>query len=104
MSYFFRTLFVKINSSRLIFESIKALEIKTSMLFILNYANNSIFSYLFLFILIIDFYFLIPAFIAQIFNPTAELIIPLQISSKEAKAEIEIYPVTVDVKIRKCSI
>ena len=58
---------------------------------------------LFLFF-IIDLYFLIPAAIAQAFNPIAEVIIPIGISSKEAKAEIEIHPVTVVVKIRKCSV
>ena len=43
-SYYFRTLFIIINSSRLIFESIKAVEIKTSMLFNLDFANNIILS------------------------------------------------------------
>ena len=37
--------------------------------------------------LIIDLYLLIPAVFAQIFNPTAELIIPIGIPTKEAKAE-----------------
>ena len=50
---------------------------------------------LFLF-LIIDFYFLIPAVIAQIFNPIAELVILIGIPIKEAKAEIEIHPVIVE--------
>ena len=58
---------------------------------------------LFLFF-IIYLYFLIPAAIAQAFNPIAEVIIPIGISSKEAKAEIEIHPVTVGVKTRKCSV
>ena len=57
-----------------------------------------------LFFLIIDLYFLIPAVIAQIFNPIAELIIPIGISLKEAKAEIEIHLVIVEPKIRKCLI
>ena len=39
---------------------------------------------LFLF-LIIDLYFLIPAAVAQIFNPMAELVIPIGIPTKEAK-------------------
>ena len=56
----------------------------------------------FLFFLIIDLYFLIPAVIAQIFNPTAELVIP--IGTKEAKAEMETHPVIVEAKIRKCAI
>ena len=55
----------------------------------------------FSFLLIIDSCFLIPAVIAQIFNPIAELVIPIGKPIKEAKAEIEIYPVIVDAKIRK---
>ena len=37
--------------------------------------------------LIIDLYFLIAAVIAQVFNPISELVIPIGIPSKEAKAE-----------------
>ena len=59
---------------------------------------------LFFFFLIIDLYFLIPAVITQIFNPNAELVLPIGITSKDAKAEIEIHPVIVKAKIRKCSI
>ena len=59
---------------------------------------------MFRFFLIIDLRFLIPAVIAQIFNPIAELVIPIGIPSKEAKVEIEIYPVIVEVKIMECSI
>ena len=40
----------------------------------------------------------------QIFNPSAELVIPIKIPTKEAKAEIETHPVIVEPKIRKCSI
>ena len=57
-----------------------------------------------LFFLIFDLYFLIPAVIPQIFNPTKELFIPTGIPTKEAKAEIKIHPVTAEAKIRKCSI
>ena len=39
---------------------------------------------------------------AEVFNPTAELVSPIGIPSKEAKAEI--HPVIVEIKIRKCSI
>ena len=56
------------------------------------------------FFLIIDLYLLIPAAITPIFNPIAELVIPIEILSKETKAEIEIHPVIVEAKIRKCSI
>ena len=69
------------------------------MLFILDFANNTILPCFFFFLLIIDFHFLIPAAIAQIVNPIAELIIPTGISSKKVKALIEIHAVTVEVKI-----
>ena len=84
-------------------ELVKALEIKTSMLFILDFANTTILSCFFFFFLIIDLYFLIPAAIAQIFNPFAKLVTPIGIPSKEAKGEIEIHPVIVEAKKRKCS-
>ena len=41
----------------------------------------------------IDLHFLIPAVIAQIFNPIAELVIPIGIAIKEAKAEVKMHPV-----------
>ena len=56
------------------------------------------------FFLIIDLYFLIPAVIAQIFNPIAELVISIRIPSKEVKVEIKIHPVIVETKVRKYSI
>ena len=83
---------------------IKALEIKICMLNFLDFANNTILSCFFFFHLIIDLYFLIPTAIAQIFNPIAKLLIPIGITSKEVKTEIEIHPVIVEAKIRKCSI
>ena len=58
------------------FESIKVLEIKASMLFSSVIASNTILLFFFLF-LIIDF--LIPAVIAQLFNPIAELTMPIGI-------------------------
>ena len=70
------------------------------MLLNLDSANNTISSGFFFFFLIIDLYVLIPAAIAQIFNPIAELVISTGLPSKEAKAEIEIHPVTVEAKIR----
>ena len=74
------------------------------MLFNLDFANNTILSCFFIFFLIIDLYFLIPAVITQIFNPIAELVIPTGISAKEAKAEMEMHPVTAEIKISKFSI
>ena len=77
---------------------IKALEIKTSMLFNLDFANNTILSCFFFFFLIIDSYSLIPEVTARIFSHIAELVVPIEISRKEAKAKIEIHPVIVKVK------
>ena len=57
----FRTLFIKTNSTRLIFESIKTLEIKTYTLFNLDFANDHLLSYFLFSFLIIDLYFLNPA-------------------------------------------
>ena len=85
-------------------ESIKAFKIKTSMLFNLDFASNTIWSCFFFFFLIIDLQFLILAVIAQIFNPIAELVIPIAISNKKAKIEIEIHPVIAEAKIWKLSI
>ena len=62
------------------------------MIFNLYLANNTILSCFFFFFLIIDLYLLIPAAISQIFNPIAELVIPVKIPSKEPKEEIEIHP------------
>ena len=83
---------------------IKALEINTSMLFNLDFVNNTILSFFFFFFLIIDLYFLILAGTAQIFNPIVEVTIPKGIPTKKVKAEIEIHPVIVESKIRKCLI
>ena len=74
-------------------ESIKALEIKTSTRFNLGFANNTISSSLFLFFLMIYLWCLISVVLAQIFNPIAELVIPIGTPIKEAKEEIEIHPV-----------
>ena len=59
------------------------------MLFNFGLANNTILSCFLFFFLIIDLYFLIPAVIAQIFNPIVELLIHIRIPTKEAKAEIQ---------------
>ena len=74
------------------------------MLFDLDFANNTVFSCFFSFFLIIDLYFLTTAVIAQIFNPTAKLIIPTGIPTKEVKPELEAPPVTLEPKIRMNSI
>ena len=76
----------------------KALEIKTSMLFNSDFCKHTILSCFLFFFLIIDLYFLIPAVIAQIFNLTGELVIPIETkeATKEAKAEMETHPVIVE--------
>ena len=102
--YSFRTLFIKTNSSWLITESIKALEIKTSMLFNLDFANNTILLCFFFFFLITDLYFLILAVIAQILNPIAELVICYKNTNQISKSRIETHPVIVEDKIIKCLI
>ena len=88
----------------IIFETIKPLEIKTSMLFNLDFANSTILSCFFSFFLIIDLCFLISEVIAQILNPISKLVIPIRIPTKEAQAKIEIYPIIVEIAISKWSI
>ena len=102
-SNIFDTSLIKANSSWLIFESNKAL-IKTSTLFNLDFANNSVLSHVHFNFLIIDLYFSIPAVTTQIYNAIAELVTPIGIPTKEAKAEIEMHPLTVEIKISQCSI
>ena len=53
--------------------------------------------------LMIDSYFSISTVIAQVFNPTAELVMPTGEQTNEANAEIETQPVAVKVRISKCS-
>ena len=77
---------------------------KAFLLFILYFVDNTIFSCFVFFFLIIDIYLLIPAAIAQIFNPAAELVIPTGIPSKETKTAIQTHPVIVEAKIRNCSV
>ena len=40
----------------------------------------------------------------QIFNPIGEFVMPVGIPTKEAKAEKKTHPLTVKIKINKCSI
>ena len=55
----------------------------------------------FMFFIIVDLYLLISEVFAQIFNPTAELAIPIGIPTKEAKSEMETQPATTEAKIGK---
>ena len=77
--------------------------IKYSTLFNLDFANNTILSCFFLFFLFIDLYFLIPAVVKQIFNPTAEHVSHIGIPTKEEKAEMETYPVIVEITMSELS-
>ena len=61
------------------------------MLFNLDYLNNTILPCFFFFFLIIDLYFLISAIIAHIFNPIAELAIPIGIP---VIAEAKVFNIT----------
>ena len=70
------------------------------MLFNLDFANNTILSCFVFFYLIIDLYFLIPAVIAQIFNPIGEHVIPIEIPCKKTITETEIHLVVVEAKIK----
>ena len=58
---------------------------------------------LFLFFLIFDLYFLIPAVTAQSFIPTAELVISTGTKANEANAEIKTQIVIVETRVNKCS-
>ena len=69
------------------------------MLFNLDFANNTSLSCLFFFFLVIDLYFFIPAVVTQIFNPIAELVIPIGIPTKEAKIEMKTHAVIVEITI-----
>ena len=81
---------IKTNSSWLITESIKALEIKISLLFNLSFVYKTVLSCFFFFFLMIDLYFLIPAAIAQIFSPNVELVIPIVMPIKEVNWKLKI--------------
>ena len=77
------------------------------MLFNLDFAIQFRFRLLFYYtssFLIIDLYFLIPAAITQILHPIAELVISIGKPTKQAKVETETHPLTVKIKISKCSI
>ena len=70
------------------------------MLFSLDFACEMI---LFLFFSL-STYFLIPTVITLTFNPIAELVIPIGITKKEAKAETETHPVIAEIAVSESSI
>ena len=80
-------LFIKTNSSWIIFESVNALEINT-MLFNFDFATNT--SLFFFFFLFIALYFLnFCSYCTD--NPMVKLVIPIVITGKETKVEIEVH-------------
>ena len=64
----------------------------------LDFAKNNILSNFFFLYLIIDLYFLTPTVITK-FNAIAELIMRIEILTKEAKAELKAHPLIVWIKI-----
>ena len=78
--------FTKANSSQLISELIKALEIRTSIVFNVSFPSSTILSCFFFFFII---YFLIPTMIALIFISTSELARPTRTQTNKANAEME---------------
>ena len=73
------------------------------MVFNLVFANNTILSCFFFFILIIDLHFLIPAVTAQIVELTAEPTIPTETTTNEANVETKTRALTTETKTRKFS-
>ena len=80
------------------------------MLFNLHFVNNTILiMLLFLLFLVTDIFLFNPVIIAQMFNPIAELVIPIRIPTKEEEEEeeeeeMEIHPLIAEDKIRKYSV
>ena len=97
-SYSLDNLFTKTNSLWLIYQLIKTLEAETSLVFNLVFGSNKILLCFFFFFWLINLYSLIPAVIEQILNPTTELLTPIGIPNKEAKAGL----VFVNNKISSC--
>ena len=88
LSYSFNRLFTEMNSSCLIFELIKALKIKTPIIF--NMVFDSFLNY----------WLVINSVIAKNLNPNAELAIPIGTPNNETNAKIGTDP----TKIRDYSI
>ena len=88
----------EIKNSWLKLESIKALKINTSKLFHLDFDSNTILSCFFFFFLFIELYSYSCSYYKK-FNPIVELVIPIGISTKEAKAKMDTHPVFVEITI-----
>ena len=89
---FFYTLFIETVSSWLIYQLIKALEVRPSIVFDLPFRSTNTLSCFFFFFFIIDLYFLILAMIEKNFIPTAELVISAETQNNESNAEIKTQP------------
>ena len=70
----------------------------------LSFSSNTTYLCFFFFFLINGLYFFKATAITQTVNPTAKLVIPIRIPTKEAKEEIETHPVTSEAKMRKSSL
>ena len=99
LSNSFGKLFIKTISLWLILESVKHFETKASTIFNLDFANDNNLLGFFFFFLVTDLYFLVPAFVTQIFSPVEELLLSIRAPTKEAKAEMETHPVTIETNI-----
>ena len=89
--------------NKIIFKSIKALEIKTSIAFNLVFAKSTILWYFFFFFWITYLYYLIPAVITETFIVIAEVTLPTGILPiEEAIEETDPHPVTVEATINIC--
>ena len=99
--YSLKTVFTETNSSCQIYKLIKALDIRTSIVFSFSFPKNTLLLYFFFFFFTIDLYFLIPAVIAQFFIPIAELAIPTGTQTNETNAEIETHPAITEERIIK---
>ena len=95
--YSLNTFFIETKSSWVIYESIKALETRASIVSNIVFPSNTILSSSFLFFLIIDLYFLIPVVITQSFFVAPELVIPAGIPTNEENGKILTQAVTVEV-------
>ena len=94
--YFFNPSFTKTNPSWLIFDSFKTLETKTSVVFNLAFANNTIVVFFSFFN-----YWLILFHFCSYCKFLILLPIPLSRPTKETKVEFEKQPVTVETKIEE---
>ena len=97
--YYLKIFLTETKSPCLRYELIKVLEIRTSIVFNLSFPSKTILLCFSFFFFIIGLYVLISAVIAQVFNPTAEVVMPTGPQTNEANVEIERQTVTVEARI-----